>query len=51
MLQIKEREEMAQIFYQIDKDNGGSIDLEEVIELYKEHMGKEMDPQQRQNIT
>ena len=30
---------MAQIFYQIDRDNGGSIDLEEVIELYQDQFG------------
>ena len=42
---------MAQIFYQIDKDNGGTIDLEEIIELYREQFGDQMNEQQRQNIT
>ena len=40
MLQIKERQEMAEIFEYIDKDGNGSIDLDEIIEIYKQEFNE-----------
>ena len=40
MLQIKERQEMAEIFEYIDKDGDGSIDLDEIVEIYRQEFNE-----------